>query len=1285
MVILRYGVYKSHKHTTRRNGSNEQKREKYQAHAMPDTELGHALEFCGAAPGAGAGVFRGDDCCRRGRDLRYMGRCHQGEELGAGAVSVTFQLTDYWDGGYTAVVMVENTSDAGIENWHVAFPIEEEIKDLWNAQTVEGEQSGVVFKNVGWNQDIASGQSVQFGFTAEGEFLGFPEICELPTALKAVPDSDAQVTYEVVESWENGFKGNICINNTSGRTIEDWQISFDLPCEITDLWEGQILFNENGKYMVRNKDYNQNIAPDGTVTIGFSVQNGSAENAPTAFCLEEVTLGEYTGGGEDDGAADDTKPGENESGESVPEGGTPSEDVSFGDVTSGDVSGDDVSTGDVSSGDVSAGDVSSGDVSDGDLREVTLTIDTTVFDLNEAWEMYLTDKKLSGLSGTLTGAKQVKKLTFTVTDINETVIDSGELPVEASWEIAPVGLALGSNCITVTAHLAEDKSVEEQIYLMNFNAENMEAADLDLSDSDGDGINNYFETIFGTDMLSEDTDGDGLKDFDEMILTGTDPCVADTDGNGVRDGDEDFDEDDLSNLEELLAGAGPLYPDTDGDGLEDGEEVKLYFTDSVMEDSDEDGLRDGEDVRLGYDPTNPDTDGDGILDGDETLYQTHTEVLDQERKAGITQVSVSMDCAGCIDNEVNIHNVYNLDMRTTDVVGLFGAPVAIESREAFEEATITFAYDEAALGGTSEDNLRIMWYDKENDKYVILDDETVLDKENNTLSYTTDHFSTWMVVDRVKWWNAWRQDLGYAISNSDSKLYADYLFVENTNQFVDTHYDFYDPYNPQNSLFIVFYYRQLDLGKEEIFLNHKMRDSMYKQMTVDEMLTWVVDYMGASSISTNRQLYFHVRFDLPYDSQLVKKAQSNGIALNFVVGSFLYRENVARMAAETGGDYIQVLKPTEGNLNIAIHTNFLEKVSVYKNIDTDGDGLLDIYEQKGMRLSNGTIVKTKSEVIDSDGDGINDFLAMGGIPTEETFTVDGETFTSVVNRGAISNELPSDYIYVDGRENANGMVVDSKMDYVPYLDGKNKVPWYEKADNETFMGSTEPYNGLDGLHGLFAYKADEVSLAEKLAKYEFWNTFAIAVLIGTGSRTSLNCFYAFCSGEGGSEPGIEGLGTRKYVDIPNLTNEMESNSVNVYFKENMGSMLRAAKSVLNEYNTEVYIAVAPEANWGGCLYMEDFDETDDIYRALTNFEAFGAFNKADAVATLHCIYDPETDTYWGEYKYYLTDYYNFDFADTFEEQNMLGFAKSYELYGESTGLVTIVEDKGLCFQIPDIF
>ena len=94
------------------------------------------------------------------------------------------------------------------------------------------------------------------------------------------------------------------------------------------------------------------------------------------------------------------------------------------------------------------------------------------------------------------------------------------------------------------------------------------------------------------------------------------------------------------------------------------------------------------------------------------------------------------------------------------------------------------------------------------------------------------------------------------------------------------------------------------------------------------------------------------------------------------------------------------------------------------------------------------------------------------------------------------------------------------------------------------------------------------------------------MLTVTKAWTALDCFYAFCRGDGGPEPGIKNMGTRKYVQIPDIMNDIFSNSVNVYFKENMYSMFSAAKSVLNEYNTEVYIAVAPEANWGGVLIQK---------------------------------------------------------------------------------------------------
>ena len=62
--------------------------------------------------------------------------------------------------------------------------------------------------------------------------------------------------------------------------------------------------------------------------------------------------------------------------------------------------------------------------------------------------------------------------------------------------------------------------------------------------------------------------------------------------------------------------------------------------------------------------------------------------------------------------------------------------------------TVTkFTYDESVLENIEEENLAVLWYDEENNWYQILDQESVVDTENNTVSYTTTHFSTYMLVD----------------------------------------------------------------------------------------------------------------------------------------------------------------------------------------------------------------------------------------------------------------------------------------------------------------------------------------------------------------------------------------------------------------------------------------------------------------------------------------------------------------------------------------------------------
>ena len=277
-----------------------------------------------------------------------------------------------------------------------------------------------------------------------------------------------------------------------------------------------------------------------------------------------------------------------------------------------------------------------------------------------------------------------------------------------------------------------------------------------LKDTDGDHLPDCVEQFLGTDDTLVDTDGDMLDDYYEVFVTGTDPTKLDTNDNGIDDGAEDFDGDGLTNSEEYTRKTDPWCDDSDDDGLKDGEEVNTYFTDPLKKDTDDDGLEDGEEIYLvdfGFSPTNPDSNGDGILDGDERFEQTIEQDInaDDDKISAVTKVSVTFDCPGIIDKHVTLENMYNVDMLSSNVVGMVGAPIDITSEVDFDYATITFTYDEELLNGTPEENLAILWYDEANDRYVILDEETVVDVENNTVSYTTTHFSTYLVIDREIW------------------------------------------------------------------------------------------------------------------------------------------------------------------------------------------------------------------------------------------------------------------------------------------------------------------------------------------------------------------------------------------------------------------------------------------------------------------------------------------------------------------------------------------------------
>lgn len=508
------------------------------------------------------------------------------------------------------------------------------------------------------------------------------------------------------------------------------------------------------------------------------------------------------------------------------------------------------------------------------------------------------------------------------------------------------------------------------------------------TDADNDGLPDYMEMVLGTNLNNKDTDSDGLLDGYEVLTLGTDPLKADTDGNGVKDSDEDADGDKLTNLEEYKLDTSPINPDTDGDGLNDYEEVYTYHTDPLNADTDGDTLSDGDDVALGFSPLLKDTDSNGILDCDEKIKQEITQEIKNEEAPQISEVQVSFEGTGNINNTTTIEDIYGKDMLSSEVVGLIGSPVEITTTSEFENATITFKYDKSRLGDTKEEDLAVMWYDEENGVYQILDNETVLDKEKQTVSYKTTHFSKYMVVDKNIWYNTWRTNIDYRVGTT-TKLYYDFAFVVDTsgsmegqrieyakqsmNNFVDCLTD------NDNACLVSFEsnaYLKARLGATKETLHTAINSlNAYGGTYVSSGLNMALNQLIASTSGNQKAIVLICDGDVDSVQSYVNIAKANNIKIFAINVISADNDILQSMADETGGEYYYAYTAEE--LLTAFSHISSESLFNFDLTDTDGDGLPDTFEKNGMRLANGKIVYTDPNKPDTDGDGFTDGEEMG--------------------------------------------------------------------------------------------------------------------------------------------------------------------------------------------------------------------------------------------------------------------------------------------------------------------
>ena len=361
------------------------------------------------------------------------------------------------------------------------------------------------------------------------------DVINAPTDYTVQSDLSYEITINVTSSWINHESIDLVFTNTGSETIHNWYLTFNTPYSIDNIWNGALYETDgNGTYTITSNGWNQDIHTGESVTVGITFSSDTVEDLsvdPEWYLLNTqatvVDASQYT--------FEYTEYSAWEMGFTGQLTLTPQVDCQHWELSF------------CPNREITA--VSSAVLISEGENNVAITHDENNMRLfaGTAYNFGIQGVNTEDPLDMSNVELKVVDLAYHLTDD----ADSNGVPDYLDFigggsivDPTPTPTPVPTDVPTATP-------TEEPTETPTPTSEPSPTPIVDDTDQDLDGLPDYIEEQIGTDPLKADTDDDGLSDYIEVAID-YDPTNPDSDGDGIVDGDEDYDNDGLTNVQELL-------------------------------------------------------------------------------------------------------------------------------------------------------------------------------------------------------------------------------------------------------------------------------------------------------------------------------------------------------------------------------------------------------------------------------------------------------------------------------------------------------------------------------------------------------------------------------------------------------------------------------------------------------------------------------------------------------------------------------------------------------------